>query len=479
MLAIEVEYLTGVAYAADDSGEVADWPPQADRLFSALVASWAARGELPEERVALEWLEGQEPPKIICPRAEFRTIAKAYVPPNDDRGSLTVLPTFRKRQERRFPASIPYDPMVRFAWSADPEEPIIQALESLARDTSYLGHSASLVRCRAMLVDSVDDAQDVRRAPYQGRLSELERAFAAKERPQPGAVVVEPVVSATDSQPSVFGCEWIVFSDAGGTAPAPSAAAVAAKALIKTIQAGYGDTLAPAWVSGHTPEGAPLQSAHLAAVPLMDAGWTWSQGRLMGLALILPWKLEVASRRARDADTVSVSPEDETALSEEHGMYRALARRNIGGTGELALTLRLPGGLEWTVAREANPSPASLKPGRYLRYSRCWATVTPIALDRYPKSEGDVEATIARSCFLAGLPQPAKVVANPHSAVSGVPSVIGGPAWSRWARPGALAGRRLTHAVVTFAEPVRGPVILGAGRFMGMGLCLPIDDGER
>jgi len=226
MLAIEVEYLTGVAYAADDSGEVVDWPPQADRLFSALVASWAARGELPEERVALEWLEGQEPPKIICPRAEFRTIAKAYVPPNDDRGSLTVLPTFRKRQERRFPASIPYDPMVRFAWSADPEEPIIQALESLARDTSYLGHSASLVRCRAMLVDSVDDAQDVRRAPYQGRLSELERAFAAKERPQPGAVVVEPVVSATDSQPSVFGCEWIVFSDAGGTAPAPNAAAM-------------------------------------------------------------------------------------------------------------------------------------------------------------------------------------------------------------------------------------------------------------
>ena len=63
MLAIEVEYLTGVAYAADDGGEAADWPPQADRLFSALVASWAARGELPEERVALEWLESQEPPK--------------------------------------------------------------------------------------------------------------------------------------------------------------------------------------------------------------------------------------------------------------------------------------------------------------------------------------------------------------------------------------------------------------------------------
>ena len=43
MLAVEVEYLTGVVRAANDRGDAPDWPPQPDRLFSALVASWAAR----------------------------------------------------------------------------------------------------------------------------------------------------------------------------------------------------------------------------------------------------------------------------------------------------------------------------------------------------------------------------------------------------------------------------------------------------
>ena len=482
MLAIEVEYLTGVAYAADDSGEGPDWPPQPDRLFSALVASWAARGERPEEREALEWLEQQDPPKIVSRGAECRTIAKAYVPPNDDSRSLAALPTHRKRQERRFPASVPHVPLVQFAWSAHPDEPMARALDALARDTSYLGHSASLVRCQAKLVDEIGDGQDAKRAPYPKRLSHLERAFKAKERPQPGEVVVAGVAPALDTQDSWFGREWIVFSNAGGTAPAPNAAAVVTKTLIKAIQSGYGDNDVPPWVSGHTPGGTPLKSAHLAVVPLMDAGWTWSQGRMMGLALILPRELEAASTRARDPTADHVDPEDEGASLEERGLFQALARLNAGGTGELALSLRLPGGLTWTVVREADPSRASLKPWRYLRPARRWATVTPIALDRHPKARSDVEEVIARSCPLIGLPGPSTVLASPYSAVSGAPSVGGernGPSWTHWKRPGALASRRLTHAVITFTEPVKGPVILGAGRFMGMGLCLPIDDGSQ
>jgi CRISPR-associated protein Csb2 len=58
MLAFEVEYLSGVARAANDRGDSPDWPPQPDRLFSALVATWAARGEQPAEREALQWLAG-------------------------------------------------------------------------------------------------------------------------------------------------------------------------------------------------------------------------------------------------------------------------------------------------------------------------------------------------------------------------------------------------------------------------------------
>ena len=63
-LILEIEHLLGVAFAAhSQASDVPDWPPQPDRVFSALVAAWGARGERTEERRALEWLEGQPAPK--------------------------------------------------------------------------------------------------------------------------------------------------------------------------------------------------------------------------------------------------------------------------------------------------------------------------------------------------------------------------------------------------------------------------------
>jgi hypothetical protein len=32
--------------------------------------------------------------------------------------------------------------------------------------------------------------------------------------------------------------------------------------------------------------------------------------------------------------------------------------------------------------------------------------------------------------------------------------------------------------MVTFIEAVGGPVVLGSGRYLGLGLCLPADSGE-
>jgi CRISPR-associated protein Csb2 len=85
------------------------------------------------------------------------------------------------------------------------------------------------------------------------------------------------------------------------------------------------------------------------------------------------------------------------------------------------------------------------------------------------------------ACRNVGLPKPEIVVADKHPAVEGIPSAYPSgkaPAWMRWRLPSALASRQLTHAVIRFAEPVAGPVILGAGRFVGLGLCLPLDDVE-
>jgi len=35
------------------------------------------------------------------------------------------------------------------------------------------------------------------------------------------------------------------------------------------------------------------------------------------------------------------------------------------------------------------------------------------------------------------------------------------------------------HADIEFPAPVRGPVLIGAGRYLGYGLCLPWDRQEE
>ena len=47
-LVLEIEFLTGVCRAAHGpGGDSPDWPPQPDRVFSALASAWGVRGEAP------------------------------------------------------------------------------------------------------------------------------------------------------------------------------------------------------------------------------------------------------------------------------------------------------------------------------------------------------------------------------------------------------------------------------------------------
>ena len=92
-LILEIEYLSGVSFAAiGPDSDAPDWPPQPDRIFSAFVASWAARGRKEEECRALEWLEELPAPHVLASDAESRTTATAYVRP------MTMKRRWRTRQ---------------------------------------------------------------------------------------------------------------------------------------------------------------------------------------------------------------------------------------------------------------------------------------------------------------------------------------------------------------------------------------------
>ena len=179
-LVLEIEFLTGVCRAAiEPASDAPDWPPQPDRVFSALVSAWAARGEHREEREALEWLEEQLPPDVHASGHAARTAPSVFVPPNDFQSpgktlnelkwyrdflahgkrppkenkkaweqALSTLPETRTRKERQFPVACPDDPVMTLVWPEEPSPELLESLDSVARDVGYLGHSASLVRCR-------------------------------------------------------------------------------------------------------------------------------------------------------------------------------------------------------------------------------------------------------------------------------------------------------------------------------------------
>ena len=99
-------------------------------------------------------------------------------------------------------------------------------------------------------------------------------------------------------------------------------------------------------------------------------------------------------------------------------------------------------------------------------------------LERHLKQKGDAEIRelVANACENAGLPRPdaERIRVGKHSAVEGMPParpLTGEPPWTRWKVPRSLASRLAVHAVIDFEWDVSGPVLLGAGRFTGLGLC--------
>ena len=87
---------------------------------------------------------------------------------------------------------------------------------------------------------------------------------------------------------------------------------------------------------------------------------------------------------------------------------------------------------------------------------------------------------IRECCSRIGLRAPREVVVTAVSAHLGAPPAHELPRLRR--KDGSR--RRHSHAILIFDEPVCGPMLLGAGRYRGYGVCRPIDgpqggDGRR
>ena len=494
-LVLEIEHLMGVSYGAvSPDGDIPDWPPQPDRVFSGLVASWAFRGCRQGEEDALKWLEAQEDPEIWASQAHPRSSHVSFVPPNDatlrtHKHDKDVLPLLRSRYPRSFPAARPYDPVVRLRWkTAEPQPAILSALQALAADTAYIGHSASLTRCRFSREAATAGETEWRRPGrgiYRGRLDELKRDFAAGRRPRRGRwIPSERAATVVERPGSVFSQDWLVLESPDiGSKLDVRASALVTQAVRHALAKAYAEAglrlSAPEEVTGLARDGTPSRRPHLAIVPLTFNGFPYADGRLLGLALVPPAQAKLLQDPSFLTVLRSLAPMDPAS-------GRRLWSMTLGRAGEKSLEIAL-----WPTLQASR---RSLDPDLYLRLdgkpARTFGSVTPVVLEHHPKGSGitredGILEQIAQACHHAGLPDIERtgvdgrrtVAAGQTSSFEGIPPASprsGSPNWERWQLPPYLAGRPLVHAVITFREPVAGPVLLGAGRHLGLGLFRPL-----
>jgi len=183
---LSVEFL-GLYGAADVTArKTVEWPPHPDRLYQALVDA-----ALPEDRPALTWIEQQAPPDVDCGSAvalQWGADGCTFVPTNYPiKSASDALPDFRNKQARQFPMAVPEGP-VSYVWHTDPPPFVFESLHRTVARVTHLGRSDSLAMlsletgatpCRWTTQDTGAIAM---RVPRQGRLQQLDQAFADGRR---------------------------------------------------------------------------------------------------------------------------------------------------------------------------------------------------------------------------------------------------------------------------------------------------------
>lgn len=483
MLVLEIEYLHRVSYAARyNRPDEPEWPPHPDRVFMALVDAWGVSGRSAQGADALRWLESQGPPEIAAPEASPRTAYKNFVPTSSngaqglgylDATNVLQITQSIVRKDRSFPAVVLPDdcPVVRMVWrDASPTAAVLDSLGALAGTVSHVGHSASLTR---LSVATATDAEAnhvvggeggalLLRCPHPGRFEALVSEFAgAASVAVPSWPSAAPTCRYGRPPGSVAegamgpGEEWVVLSADGGLVPVLRAFPAVAKAMRDAVMSHAQDPVHEA-ISGHAASGAPLKGPHLAILPMANVGWgRYSDGGLLGLALVLPRAAAYGAPERRQL---------------RQAVSKFLDPRHGGGC------LRLGGFGTMSLRRDADGTKKSLLADRYTGVDREWASATPVVLDRHPKRRETAEDIVADGCARAGLPRPLSVSISRHSSVPGAPPAFvnrrGRAGWHP-PKPGMLDNRFVCHAVLTFEADVRGPVLVGAGRYYGMGLFMP------
>ncbi len=427
-------------------------------------------------------------------KLESDTAKAVAAPAKPSQSDLTaaerLFPDQRVRQPRTFPSVTPTVPRFAFVWPlATPGAEHRGALARLMERLARVGHSSSMVHARLVDQETLDElaAQTARHEPDADRGSAIlrwvgpgqcDRLIASHARHGQVEPRVLPAlflryrVGARAEAPAPprgpFDADWYVFSRIDGpTLPLVSAAGLS-RQFRRALMA-IGDQPTPEFISGHQPDGTPSVSRHVAIVPLPFVGHAHADGAIRGLAIIPP---AGATLEERSALQRAIAAMEERGRPD--GSNARVVTLELGATGVLRLQRTVWG----------EPSLRTLRPSAWIGPAKCWASATPVALDRNPGDLHDpdpqrrsVAFEAARSEVLTsierfGLPPPVDVDVVRSTVLAGSSKPR---AFPRFPASTARPQRVLVHVRLAFASPVVGPLLLGAGRYHGLGLFQPVD----
>ena len=396
-----------------------------------------------------------------------------------DSPDLSLMPEHRPKQARTYPSVTPDEPRVTYLWNDAPSSEVVEVLDGLTERVTRIGHSSSLVSCR-LTTDSPSpnhvpsEAGEPLRCVREGQLAALEQLHQRHQGNKPRALPYELVrykevdIDEAEELPPIApdtAGEWLIFEFEPKDRSVPSFQTTTITSVFRSALLHYADDPIPESISGHRPDGKPSPDPHVGFLALPWVQHEHSDGRIMGVAINMPENMDSTAKKA---------------------VYRAIAKWEAEKKDSpLKLTFGSQGDMSMT--RVIGPSQlVTLRRSLWNSKSNRWVTATPIALPTHPgplsrgtatsraKAWAKAEEAVADSCRHVGLPAPSDVVLSFSPFIPGARPASKFPAFKQRGRDGNQVARRLLHAAVTFDQPVKGPLLLGSGRFLGLGLMLPV-----
>jgi CRISPR-associated protein Csb2 len=277
------------------------------------------------------------------------------------------------------------------------------------------------------------------RGLYPGRLDELEAAFQRRERPKPTLEVAYGYLD--DIQINSPWEQMIPLRRSRGPNLHVGHCVPVAEALRQSIMSHLPPD-ASGSLTGHAAGGGVLEKEHLAIVPLAHVQGPYADGDLLGMGLMLPSGLGDA----------------------EYDLLIGALGRWLAAGGLVNI-----GSVRWTMEIAQDAPQKSLRANRFRGRSATWASVTPVVLDRYPRRHLTIEDVVTSMCGDVGLPRPDQVEAMEFSLFKGGPQIRRFYLGQR----DYLKKSHMAHLRLCWKREVPGPILLGRGRYFGLGAMLP------